>query len=101
MELAGALEQLVDEESRPALALLLDELVERGDPLRGLLRIDVRKLVLELVEVHRALVSGSGGFEPERGLEDLRRGHRFCRRITAVFAAEAGARPLDRIRVGR
>ena len=36
LELAGALEQLVDEEPGPALALLLDDLVERGDPVVGL-----------------------------------------------------------------
>ena len=42
VELPRALEQLVDEEPRAALALLLDELVERGEPLGGFVRIDVR-----------------------------------------------------------
>ena len=52
LELAGALEQLVDEEPRAALAFLLDDLVERGDPVVGLVRVDVGQLVLELVEIH-------------------------------------------------
>ena len=42
VQLARALEQLVDEEAGPALALLADELVERVEPFLGLGRVDVR-----------------------------------------------------------
>ena len=52
VELARALEQLVDEEAGAALALLLDDLVEGGEPFLGLGRVDVGQLVLEFVEVH-------------------------------------------------
>src|SRR5450756_990613 len=55
VELSGALEELVDEEAGPALAFLLDELIERGEPLGRLVGIDVGELMLELVEVHGAL----------------------------------------------
>ena len=54
LELAGALEQLVDDEPGPALALSGHHLVERGEPILGLGGIDVGKLVLEFVEVHGA-----------------------------------------------
>jgi hypothetical protein len=52
LELASALEQLVDEEPGSGLALLLDHLVERRHPVVGLGRVDVGKLVLEFVEIH-------------------------------------------------
>ena len=42
VELPRALEQLVNEEPRAALAFLLDELVEGRQPLRGLVGVDVR-----------------------------------------------------------
>jgi hypothetical protein len=52
LELARPLEQLVEEEPGARLAGLFDERIERLEPVGGLLRIDVRQLVLELVEVH-------------------------------------------------
>ncbi len=52
LELAGALQQLVDEKPGTGLAGLLDDLVERFHPFLGFVRVDVRQLVLELVEVH-------------------------------------------------
>ena len=52
LELTRALEELVDEEPGASLALLLDHLVERRHPVLGLSRVDVGKLVLELVEIH-------------------------------------------------
>ena len=57
VQLAGALEQLVDQVAGAVGAFLLDHGVERLDPLLGLGRVDVRQLLLELVEdfVHRAI----------------------------------------------
>ena len=52
LELAGALEELVDDEPGACLAFLGDDLVERREPVLGLVRVDVRQLVLELVEIH-------------------------------------------------
>ena len=52
--LPGALEQLVGDEPGALRALLVEELVERVDPVLGLRRIDVGKLLLEVVAVHRA-----------------------------------------------
>ena len=82
LELARALEQLVDEEARAHLAFLGDDLVERGEPVLGLGRVDVRELVLEFVEVHAVgapdglrFRAGSGGLEPERRVEDARLQH--------------------------
>src|SRR5437868_5094634 len=63
VELPRALQQLVHQEPGPALALLLDELVERVEPLLGLGRVDVGQLVLELVEIHPW---ASGGLETKR-----------------------------------
>ena len=63
LQLAGAFEQLVDQEPRAGLARLLHHLVERLHPVVGLGGIDVRELVLELVEVHAGvgLHAGAGG----------------------------------------
>jgi hypothetical protein len=79
VELAGPLEELVDEEPRPALALLATSWSNESSHSCGLGRVDVRKLVLEFVEGHGCLVGcrdgpGSGGLEAEvrrehRGLE--------------------------------
>src|SRR5450759_1103943 len=55
VELSGALEELVNQEAGPALAFLLDELIERGEPLGRLVGIDVGELMLEFVDVHGAL----------------------------------------------
>ena len=52
LQLAGALEQLVDEESRARLAFLLHHLVQRRHPVVGLGRVDIGELVLEFVEIH-------------------------------------------------
>ena len=52
VKLASPLEELVDEEPRAGLALLLDHLVERLQPLIGLVGVDIGQLMLELVEVH-------------------------------------------------
>ena len=52
LELAGALEQLRHEEPGAGLALGLDELGERVEPLLGLGRIDVGELVHEAVDDH-------------------------------------------------
>ena len=52
LELAGALQQLVDDKPGSGLPGLLDDLVERFEPFLGFVRVDVRQLVLELVEVH-------------------------------------------------
>ena len=52
LELARPLQELEQQESRPGLALLLDDVVERADPVDRLLLVDVGQLVLELVEVH-------------------------------------------------
>ena len=65
--LARPLEQLVGDEPGALGALLVEQLVERLDPVLGLRRIDVRELLLEVVAVHRGL------------LRDARRGPR-CRR---------------------
>src|SRR4029079_19156827 len=40
------------DEPGAGLALLGDDLVERREPVLGLVRVDVRQLVLELVEIH-------------------------------------------------
>ncbi len=53
LELASALEQLVDDEPGARLALVGHDLVERAHPVLGLVGIDVRELVLEFIEVHR------------------------------------------------
>jgi hypothetical protein len=50
LELTGALEQFVDDESGAIGAGVIDDRVERVDPFLGLDRIDVRELLLELVE---------------------------------------------------
>src|SRR5439155_69178 len=47
---AGALEELVEDEPCPLRARLLDERVERLDPLLRLVGIDVGQLALELIE---------------------------------------------------
>src|SRR5688572_19259640 len=47
---ARALEELVKDEACPLGARLLDQGVERLDPLIGLIGIDIRELSLELVE---------------------------------------------------
>jgi hypothetical protein len=47
---ACALEELVEDEARSLGARLLDEGIERLDPLIGLGRIDIRELSFELVE---------------------------------------------------
>ena len=52
LELAGTLQELVHQEARALLAFLGDHLVEGVDPVVGLDLVDVRQLVLELVEVH-------------------------------------------------
>ena len=52
LELAGAFQQLVDKEPGSGLPGLVDDLVERFEPFLGFVRVDVRQLVLELVEVH-------------------------------------------------
>ena len=52
LELAGALQQLVDKEPGTGLAGLLDDLVQRLHPVVRLGRVDVGELVLELVEIH-------------------------------------------------
>jgi hypothetical protein len=52
LELACALQQLVDEEPGTGFAGLLDDLVEGFHPILGFVRVDVRQLVLELIEVH-------------------------------------------------
>ena len=59
LQLAGALEQLVDDEPGAGLTLVGDDLVERGDPVVGFGGIDVGQLVLELVEVHHGQRSPS------------------------------------------
>ena len=53
LELSSALEQFVDQEPGAGLALLLHDLVQRGHPFVRLSGIDIGKLVLELVEIHR------------------------------------------------
>ena len=60
LQLSRALEQLEEDESRPLRAGGLDQLVERLEPLLRLDRIDVRQLLLELVEdlVNRLLHVG-------------------------------------------
>ena len=52
LELARPLEELVDDEPGAGLAFLGDDLVERREPVLGLVRVDVGQLVLELVEIH-------------------------------------------------
>ena len=52
VELAGPLQELVHDEAGAIGALLVHQVVERGDPVVGLARIDIRQLVLELVRVH-------------------------------------------------
>ena len=54
LELARPLQELEQQEPRPGLALLVDDVVERADPVDRLLLVDVGQLVLELVEVHLA-----------------------------------------------
>jgi len=55
LPLPRALEELVDDEPRALRPLLVDHRVERIDPLLRLGGIDVRQLLLELVEdvMHR------------------------------------------------
>jgi hypothetical protein len=57
VQLARALQQLVDQEPRAVGTNLLDDGIQRVEPLLGLLWVDVRQLLLELVEdvVHRAI----------------------------------------------
>jgi hypothetical protein len=52
VELAGPLQELVHDEAGAIGTFLVDKVVERGDPVSGLARIDVRQLMLELVRVH-------------------------------------------------
>ncbi len=54
LKLAGPLEELADEEPRPGLAVDVDDAVEAVEPLLGLFRVDVGKLVHEPVEDHGA-----------------------------------------------
>ena len=54
LELARSLEQLEQQEPGPRLALLIDDVVERADPVARLLLVEIGQLVLELVEVHLA-----------------------------------------------
>ena len=69
MQLAGALQQLVQDETGALGTGDPDQLVEGLDPLLGLLGVDIRKLVLELVEdivhfrVSHAFILGGGGLE--------------------------------------
>ncbi len=53
VQLAGTLEQLVEQEAGALVAFLAVDLVQRIQPLLRLGRVDVGQLVLELVEVHR------------------------------------------------
>ena len=52
VQLAGSLQQLVQDESGPLVALLGVDLIERVEPLLSLGRIRVRQLMFELIEVH-------------------------------------------------
>jgi hypothetical protein len=70
MELARPLEQLEHEEAGAVLPFLADDLVERLEPLGGLPLIDVRELVLELVEVH---LPGAYRIEPKHVVADRSR----------------------------
>ena len=54
LKLAGPLEELADEEPRPGLAVDVDDALEAVEPLLGLFRVDVGKLVHEPVEDHGA-----------------------------------------------
>ena len=56
LELAGPLEQLEHEEPRAVLARLVQDLVQRLEPLPGLGLVDVGQLLLEVVDVHRGSV---------------------------------------------
>jgi hypothetical protein len=57
------LHQLVEEVLGAGFPFALDDAVESLDPLGGLLRVDVRELLLELVEEHRSFLmeASSGG----------------------------------------
>src|SRR5207302_2706304 len=69
VEHPGALQQLVQDETGALGTGDPDQLVEGLDPLLGLLGVDIRKLVLELVEdivhfrVSHAFILGGGGLE--------------------------------------
>ena len=54
--LAGPLQQLVHQEPGAVLALLVQDLVQRVEPLAGLDLVDVGQLLLEVVDVHRGSV---------------------------------------------
>ena len=56
LALAGALEQLEHQEPGAVLARLVQDLVERLEPLAGLGLVDVGQLLLEVVDVHRGSV---------------------------------------------
>ncbi len=56
LELPGPLEQLEHEEPRAVLARLVQDLVQRLEPLPGLGLVDIGQLLLEVVDVHRGSV---------------------------------------------
>ena len=66
--LPGALEQLEHEEARAVLALEVDHLIERVEPVLGLGLVDVGQLVLELVGIHLGSVGG-GRRSPGNGVQ--------------------------------
>src|SRR5690606_198261 len=65
-EHARPLHELVEDVLRAGSPFPLDQAVERLDPLAGLLRIDVRKLLLELLEIHASIprVAGLRAYPP-------------------------------------
>jgi hypothetical protein len=66
LQLSGPLEELVDEEPGAGLPRLLDDLVERCEPILGLAGSMSGKLVLELVEIHatRSVAHPLAGWPP-------------------------------------
>ncbi len=56
LEGPGALEQLHEEEAGPGASLGVDDGVERVDPLRGLLGVDVGELMRHTVEQHDSML---------------------------------------------
>jgi hypothetical protein len=82
---AGAIEQLREEESGPALAVRVDHGVERVEPLLSLGRIDVGQLVHESVEDHAPIVPAKPG-ETTRGVRANRAAGWRCACRTAGWA---------------
>ncbi len=61
VELAGLLQQPQHHVAGPLAAALVDQLVERLQPVRGLVRVDVRKLGGQAFVDHRRRRAGGGG----------------------------------------